>query len=150
MGSLAWGMPGILMESVFRMKRSLQRLMDGLVHPYFMPPSNEFAISRTKRGGAWSYHGPVVSFKPHQSDQYLYCQNAECWLPDTPSPSTSSFLPLIQQGGSRKCPKECAELPVYLAFRCLICLVLGWQQTIHTLWYFLQSHCLSEFAPPGW
>ena len=51
MGVPGGGMPGIFMASVFRMKRSPQKLMHGLAPPFHTCQSYELAISRTKRGG---------------------------------------------------------------------------------------------------
>ena len=101
-----------------------------------LPQSYELAISRIKRGGvedivvSWIFQASLVWSVPLLPECW-------CWLPHTPSPCTSIFSPLIQQGGSRKQPKEHAELLVYPTQRSLVCLTMGWQQTIHTLWCFL-------------
>ena len=75
MESLVWGMPGILMASVFRMERSPPKLLLGLAPPLHTPRVTSLQSLEQREVGLkllWS----ATSFKHHGCDQYLHQKNA--------------------------------------------------------------------------
>ena len=93
---------------------------------------------------------PVVSFKPHQCDQHLCCQNAWCGSPHTHNPSTLYFFTLYLARKLQKMhPHKCTAVS-YSPILKGVSPVWSWASNGHSHFVALaQSHSPPNFVLLG-